>query len=385
MGFRTRRHVEEPQLEDHRNVKIFSSLLVLLFCASCSLFAPSDHFGAKPVSYGELSGWQQDNHLEAIGTFLATCETLGKKPRGESEGSGLSVPASVWQSLCMDAAAVARTGSNDRARIFFEQRFSPWRVNNNGSERGLFTGYYEPVLYGATHKYGDFMYPIYVTPPGLARQKPYLTRGEIDSGALSGKKLEMLWVDDPVMLFFLHIQGSGRVKLANGKQLYIGYDDQNGHKYVALGKLMGDEGTLPKDQINFFTIRQWLYDHKDEAFDMMARNPSYVFFRQRDKPGAIGATGVALTPRRSLAVDSRYIPYGLPLFLETELPPEPQRPPVPFHRTVIAQDTGGAIRGPVRGDIFFGPGDEAEYMAGYMKGRGVYTLLVPKEIVSQLE
>jgi len=188
-----------------------------------------------------------------------------------------------------------------------------------------------------------------------------------------------------VMRFFLQIQGSGRVKLTTGKELHVGYAGKNNQPYISLGKIMGEEGLLPKDQINFFTIRQWMYKNPDRAFALMERNPSYVFFRTVDSPGAIGAVGAVLTPARSLAVDNNYIPYGLPIYLETELPPEPQRQPMPFKRLMVAQDTGGAIKGPVRADIFFGTGDEAEYMAGYMARKGVYTLLVPNEIIRQVK
>ena len=157
-----------------------------------------------------------------------------------------------------------------------------------------------------------------------------------------------------------------------------------GNDKIALKKLlndMGDEGLIPKDQINFFTLRQWLYTHPEQAFAMMERNPSYVFFHRVDTAGPVGAAGAVVTPRRTLAVDSRYIPYGMPLFLDVDLPPWPGSDKgTPFDRLMIAQDTGGAIRGPVRGDIFFGAGDEAEYLAGYMKGRGVYSLLVPREV-----
>jgi membrane-bound lytic murein transglycosylase A len=172
--------------------------------------------------------------------------------------------------------------------------------------------------------------------------------------------------------------------MADGSVMHVGYAGQNGHEYVSLGKIMGDEGVLPKDKINFFTIRQWLYDNPSHAIEMMTRNPSYVFFKPIDREGAVGAVGVVLTPRRSLAIDSKYIPYGLPLFLETTLPGVHGGSATSFNRLMVAQDTGGAIRGPVRGDIFFGVGEEAEYLAGYMKNRGTYNLLVPKEAADQL-
>ncbi len=358
------------------------SLLLLFWCSACAFFQPKDHFGTRPVSFAALSGWQEDNHLMALKSFLASCPALSAKARPATESSGVRIPEAVWQSLCADARQ--SEASPVLARQFFERRFVPYRVTNNGRDEGLFTGYYEPVLYGAYRQYGDFQYPVYMAPPELKDSRSYYTQAEINRGALEGRKLEMVWVDDPVMLFFLQVQGSGRIKLTTGQQLYIGYAGKNNQPYISLGKVMGDEGLLPKDQINFFTIRQWLYQHHDQAFRLMEKNPSYVFFKTRKEPGAVGAIGAVLTPMRSLAVDNSYIPYGLPLFLETELPPEPQFAPEPFRRLLIAQDTGGAIKGPVRGDIFFGHGDEAEFFAGYMAKKGVYSILVPREITSQL-
>lgn len=355
------------------------SIVLLLMLGGCAFFTPPDKFGAQPVTFNELSGWETDDHTPALDAFIASCTVLAKSPKAESSGSGLSLSPTQWQSLCVDAAQ-----SRQAPRAFFERRFLPYRVNNNGREEGLFTGYYEPVLYGAYRRYGDFQYPLYMAPPELVEGERYLTHADINTGALDKRRLEIVWVDDPVMRFFLQIQGSGRVKLTNGKTLYVGYAAKNGHAYVAVGKIMAEEALLPRDQINFFTIRQWMYNNPDRAFALMERNPSYVFFKVREEKGAVGAVGALLTPARSLAVDSRYIPYGLPVYLETELPPEPQREPVPFKRLMVAQDTGGAIKGPVRGDIFFGTGDEAEYLAGYMARKGVYSLLVPKEIIGQI-
>jgi membrane-bound lytic murein transglycosylase A len=351
-------------------------LLLLTGCAT----GPKDHFESRPVTFQELSGWAQDDHLEAVQVFIKSCEVLGRKSRAATVGSDIQVREPVWKSLCEDAKKATNPA---QAKTFFERRFVPYRIANNKNERGLFTGYYEPVLFGSLKKTGDFKYPLYAPPPELKDSKPYLTHAEIVAGGLKGRGLEILWVDDPVMLFFMQIQGSGRVKLKDGRELRVGYADQNGHPYGSLGKIFGDENILPKDQINFFTIRQWLYNNPSQAMAMMQRNPSYVFFKIIDKPeGPFGAVGVALTPMRSLAVDDEYIPYGLPLYLETQLPPK--NAPFPFKRLMIAQDTGGAIRSPVRGDVFFGAGDRAEYLAGYMAMRGVYTMLVPHEIASQM-
>ena len=387
MVVRARHPVEKPQLENHRNVKArlirLGGLGLLLLCSGCAWFAPKDKFGATPTRFEQLEGWQEENHAEAAQVFVRSCETLARKPRPETVGSELALSAPLWKSLC-DEAKWAQSNPL-QAKLFFEQRFVPYRVNNRGKEEGLFTGYYEPVLFGSRRKHGDFRYPLYRMPPEAQTQRPYFSHAEINDGALTGRGLELAWVDDPVMLFFLQIQGSGRLRLDTGQEIQISYAGGNGHPYVSLGKVVGDEGLLPKDQINFFTLRQYLYNNPAEAMALMERNPSYVFFKELPQLGAIGSVGVVLTPQRSLAIDPKHIPYGLPLYLQTRIPNPDGGPDTAFRRLMIAQDTGGAIRSPVRGDIFFGPGDAAEFMAGNMKGRGGYALLVPREIVSQLE
>jgi len=363
--------------------RLLLSLCLLAAMSGCALFRPADHFESRPVAFEALDGWSDDYHSQALATFLSACPSLIKGTRGATGGSGIRVDAGLWQSLCADAMSVPRD-NNLAARAFFERRFAPYRISNNNKETGLFTGYYVPTLYGSLTRKKAYAYPLYRMPPEVKNGSPYLSHADIAGGALAGRGLELLWVDDPVMLFFTQVQGSGRVRLDNGMQMLVGYAGKNNHPYVSLGKIMGDEGLLPKDGINFYTIRRWLYDHPERAFELMQRNPSYVFFKRLDQPGAVGAIGSVLVPQRSLAVDNRYIPYGLPLFLETDLPALPQQPAQRFHRLMLAQDTGGAIRGPVRGDVFFGEGSQAEYFAGNMKGRGVYTLLVPNESTDQM-
>jgi membrane-bound lytic murein transglycosylase A len=355
---------------------ILAVMLVLSACGGGS----KDRFEARQLNYDELSDWRQEDHVAALEAFKKSCAVLARKSRPATPASAINIDPLLWGSLCSEAQQVS---GNEQAREFFERRFVPYRIANNGREQGLFTGYYEPVLYGSLRKTGDFRYPLYAPPPELKTSKPYYSRTEIERGALAKRGLEIMWVDDPVMLFFMQIQGSGRVRLQDGREVRIGYADQNGQPYVSLGKIMGDEGYLPKDGINFFTIRQWLYEHPAQAIPLMQRNPSYVFFKVMDKPEVVGAIGAPLTVRRSIAVDNKYIPYGLPLYMETQLPSN-SGVATAFHRLMVAQDTGGAIKSPVRADIFFGAGEEAEYMAGYMKNYGVYSLLVPKEITSQM-
>lgn len=364
-----------------KSVRYWLWLAVLCVSSGCASYMSEYDFSAEKTEFRKLSGWKKDNHLEALRVFLVSCDRRARaKPIPTSE-SNIEVAPKVWRSLCEEAKAIS---TKEAARQFFERRFVPFIISNHKNPQGLFTGYYEPLLYGSRKKQGDYRYPIYALPPDVPEGRPYYSRKEIDEGALSGKRLEIFWVDDPVMLFFLQIQGSGKIKLPDGSMTRVNYAGKNGHPYVGLGKVMKDERLLPPDNINFFTIRQWLYLNNERAFELMQRNPSYVFFAENKGPGPIGSVGVVLTPLRSLAVDNRFIPYGLPLYLQTELPAKPDQSPVAFQRLMIAQDTGGAIRGPVRGDVFFGSGDEAEYYAGNMKNRGTYSLLVPKESASRL-
>lgn len=361
-------------------------IVFVLFAASACSVEKSEkseigkNFGAHSVDFFNLSGWDYDNHEDALMAFRKSCSVLAKKSRPATNESRIDIKTSIWGSLCQDAEMAS---GKIRAKDFFERRFVPYRIVGNNKEEGLFTGYYEPFLYGSLRKTGRFKYPVYAAPPELKNNKPYYTRAEIDKGAIANRGLELLWVDDPVMLFFTHIQGSGRVRLENGKELRMGYADKNGQPYVSLGKIIGDEGYLPKDGIDFFTIREWFYNNPEKAPSLMQRNPSYVFFRVIEKDEVIGAAGVPLTPKRSIAIDNNFIPYGLPLYMETTLPSK-NGGQIPFNRLMIAQDTGSAIRSPVRADIFFGAGKDAEYLAGNMKNYGVYTLLVPKEIMAQM-
>jgi membrane-bound lytic murein transglycosylase A len=278
-------------------------------------------------------------------------------------------------------------------------------ASDHGEREGLFTGYYEPLLMGSRQPDKRFHIPLHRRPDDLIqvdlgrfdsdlegrritgrvidqRLLPYPTRAEIDAGALDGKSLEMLWVDDDVAKFFLQIQGSGQVQLPDGSRIRVGYADQNGQPYRAIGRDLLDMGALAKGTVSLQSIRAWLEQHPDQAQTVMEKNRSYVFFRELpDVPGAEGppgAQGVPLTPGRSLAVDRRFLPLGVPIWLETSAPSP--NGPKPLDRLVVAQDTGGAIRGPIRGDLFWGTGSDAEYGAVHMQSRGRYYLLVPRAL-----
>jgi membrane-bound lytic murein transglycosylase A len=289
-------------------------------------------------------------------------------------------------------------------------------VTDRGVEReGLFTGYYEPELRGSRRRHGPYQTPLYREPGDLiqvdlgafredlegrriagrivgGRLEPYHDRRSIDRGALAGRDLELVWVDDPVDAFFLQVQGSGRIVLEDGTVLRVGYDAQNGHPYTAIGRELVERGEMPLEEVSLQSIRRWLEAHPEEAPDLMATNASYVFFRMLGGAGPLGSLGVPLTPGRSVAVDPRFLPLGAPVWLAGSMPAlpdevasgpstEPTEPigSLPLRRLLVAQDTGGAIRGPVRGDVFWGAGERAEAVAGRMKHPGRLWLLLPTD------
>ncbi|MEZ5690074.1 MAG: MltA domain-containing protein [Rickettsiales bacterium] len=366
-------------------------LLVLglfAFISGCSI--PSeDRFIIKKQDFQQLNGWDWQNHLAALHSFRKSCVALSKKAHPATVISNIRIDAEIWQDLCTKAE---KAQNAQEAQSFFEENFIPYRVFNNDSYEGMFTGYYEPILSASLRKTARFKYPVYALPSELETGKydksnPYYSRQEIEEGALKGRKLEILWTDDPVMLFFMQIQGSGRVKLRNGEELQIGYAGKNWQPYVSLGKVMIEKGLLTKEEVSLFSIRDWLYKNPEEASELMRSNPSYVFFRIIEGKGAVGSIGVVLTPFYSIAVDNRYMPYGLPVYIQTKIPLVGDNTDsidkvdnISFNQLTIAQDTGGAIKSPIRADIFFGAVSRAEYMAGNMKNYGSYSLLLPKRV-----
>lgn len=353
------------------------------------------------TEFAALPGWTEERPASALAVFLVSCGA----PRGGSDlGRVVAAGERAMAALC--AAARAVPTDEAAARAFFEGEFTPYSLRDGEDDVGLFTGYYEPELAGDRRRRGPFVHPLYLHPrdmqvvdlgdfkrdlagrklTGIVRQgrfRPYWDRAEIEAGALAGRGLELLWVSDPVALFFLQIQGSGRVRLPDGTLVRVGYAGQNGHDYTAIGKVLVERGEMTLEEVSLQSIRAWLRAHPREARGVLDANRSYVFFRTLPGRGAVGAAGVELTAGRSLAVDDDFLPYGLPLFLSTTLPaaPEVGRPAETlFARLLVAQDTGGAIRGPVRGDLFLGAGAEAEAIAGRMKQRGRLWLLWPKRL-----
>lgn len=342
----------------------------------------------KPVKFAELPGWERDDLREVWPAFLASCSALAKKPE--------------WREPCTVARDVDATRDKS-IRTFFEAFFIPHHViNADGTDTGLVTGYYEPLLHGARKRGGPYQTPLYRAPDDLLtidlagvypelknlrlrgrlvgnKVVPYLSRAELmqSSEALAGK--ELLWVDDAVEAFFLQVQGSGRVRLTDAKEtVRVAYADQNGHPYKSIGRYLVDKGEMTLEQASAQNIKAWFLAHPERRQELLNANPSYVFFKEErlvdPARGPKGALGVPLTPQRSIAVDTQYIPLGTPVFLATTRPGSE----VPLRRLVMAQDTGGAIRNAVRSDYFWGYGADAGDKAGKMKQRGMMWVLLPK-------
>ena len=384
-----------------RNILILTTVFILAACAVAPPEPDVDPDAAEPQlrliasSYADLPGWGADDVSRILPALQPSCQRLEKKPAEQPVGL-LSEAGTVgdWQAICRDL--LATPGKQLASRI--QHHLQPWQVLADDEPVGLFTGYYEPSLQGSFSRGGPYQTPLHRRPDDLVmvdlgefrdtlrgqriagrvqdgRLRPYESRAEIVAGDWPHDDEVLLWVDDPVDAFFIQIQGSGVVDLPDGSQQRIGYAGQNGHPYYAIGRALIERGELTRETVSLQSIRAWLADHPDEAEDLMNRNPSYVFFRAIEGDGPIGAEGVALTSGRSLAVDRTLIPFGLPVWLATDAPSE-RHPPI--RRLVMAQDTGGAIRGPVRGDLFWGNGTEAEYHAGHMQAQGRYWLLLPR-------
>jgi membrane-bound lytic murein transglycosylase A len=317
---------------------------------------------------------------EALPAARAACEAIllgtADAPIGPD---GLAGRTRDWWSPC--AALLAVPPDDDTIRNTIEVLFEPFLVAD-GAE-GLFTGYYEPELPGAREPSTTYSAPIYRRPPDLTGGEPYLRRRDIEAGALAGRGLELAWVD-PIDAFFLQVQGSGRISLADGNRIRVGYAASNGHPYTAIGRLLVERGDLTKDAATMQTVRQWLRDHPDQAAALMRENARYIFFREIEGDGPVGSLGVALTPGRSLAVDASLLPLGAPIWLETTYPAGTPEAGRPLRRLMVAQDTGGAIKGAVRGDIYWGSGEAALQYAGPMKQRGRYYLLLPKAVADRI-
>ncbi|WP_405359947.1 murein transglycosylase A [Roseobacter sp.] len=329
------------------------SLAAAILAGSFGMIGPvTAETSINVLSFDDLDGWQSDDHAAAFETFRTTCQDMDNPD---------------WRAVCSYAT------SNPDPKAFFELLFRPVLIEDGNP--ALFTGYFEPELTGSRQKTGRFRYPIYAMPPEAKETGLWYSRRQIlDGGVLRGRGLEIAWVDDPVELFFLQIQGSGRVNLPDGEKLRVGYAGANGHTYKSIGAELVRRGTYQPHQVSAEVIKNWVRRNPAAGRELLFHNPSYVFFREVSEVpsdrGPLGAMNRSVTTLRSIAVDPKFTPLGAPVWIEKDGED-------PLRRLMVAQDTGSAIKGAQRADVFFGTGDQAGREAGKLKDPGRMIVLLP--------
>lgn len=325
-----------------------------VFCAAEAMASPQ----VTILGFDDLNGWAEDDHDAALTVFRNTCTDM---------------PAREWRNLC------ALATSQPDARAFFELFFLPVLIEDG--EEMLFTGYFEPELSGSRERDGRYLYPIYMLPPDMPSSGPWLTRQEIDEGALEGRALELAWLANPVDLFFLQVQGSGRIRMDDGTMMRVGYGGSNRHPYSSIGQALIRRGEMQSHEVSADAIRSWVQLNPEKGRELLWTNRSYVFFREVSEVpphlGPLGAMNRSITDLRSIAVDPDYTPLGAPVWIERE-------GDSPMNRLMVAQDTGSAIKGAQRADIFFGTGLEAGREAGQVRDTGRMVVLMPIELALAL-
>src|SRR6202142_1498317 len=356
-----------------------------------------------PLNWADIAGWASDDHVQAYKAFRVSCGSIAaqRNPPEDSKALGASL-----REPCRAAKAQEIT-EDGKARAFFEANFLPLQISRLGEDAGFVTGYYEPIVDGSRTLTDVYNVPVYRRPSNLfvrgfkqsaaslpnkgqvfrkiGRRKlvPYYDRGEIEDGAIAGRGLKICWLKNQTDLLFSQIQGSARIRLEDGSTIRINYDAHNGYPYTAVGRVLIDRGIIPKEQMSMQKIREWMEQNPDGAKERGGQNRAYGFFLEvpiSDKDEAVGAQGVPLTPGRSIAVDKSLHVYGTPFFIEGELPIESERSKTPFRRLMVAQDTGSAITGPARADIYYCAGPDAGRVSGRFRHNMRFVMLVPKSL-----
>lgn len=346
-------------------------VVAALFLASCSA-PPTAPITLEAVDFNEVAGWENTNHSAALTAFKQSCRKFQSHPKTMPViVADTATAPDVWQNTCR----IASTAPN--AKQFFATHFTPHKaIANGGSDSGLLTGYYEPTLKGSLTKTAATPYPLWGIPSDWSAQRPYLTRKQIDQQGLASKAKPVLWLADEVDRFFLHIQGSGIVQLPDGNKVKVAFAGKNNRPYTGIGKYLLDRKIVPPSQMSAPKLKDWLRKNPVEGKQAMWMNESYIFFKRGDSSqGAVGAQGVPLTAEASIAVDPTMLPYGVPVMLSTTLPYTNEK----YHPLVVTQDTGSAIKGPLRADLFFGASQRGEHLAGGMKQSAKFFILLPKQ------
>ncbi|OYX88567.1 MAG: transglycosylase [Azorhizobium sp. 32-67-21] len=354
----------------------------------------------EPVAYDAIPGWRADDARAAFTVFLNSCGALEQRPAETGPVSTPQLRAGL-EAACRNARALGPVVPDVTvARLFFEANFRPFRIVPERNPPGFLTGYYEPEVEGSATRTAEFGVPVYARPDDLIASRPasdgnrgavmrregdalvpYHDRAGIEDGALAGRGLEVAWIAHPVDLFFMQIQGSARIRLTDGRVLRLNYDGHNGYPYTPVGRILIERGLVPREEMSMARIREFIEADPQAGRDLMRQNRSFVFFKAvplSGDEGALGAEGVPLTAGRSIAVDRHLHTYGSPIFIDARLPLGGPAPQDAFRRLMIAQDTGSAIVGPARADLFFGAGDSAAMVAGRIRHPGAFVLLAPR-------
>jgi membrane-bound lytic murein transglycosylase A len=356
----------------------------------------------RPVAFADLPGWPGPDIATAFEAFRRQAVEILERGSGFRRIAAFGGERQDWMSLCQAAE------DTPDPQVFFQTHFKPYQVEDQSQPEGLFTGYYEPLLQGSLTPSPDYPVPVYAKPQDLvaftaqesqaagvsygrrcgSRAIPYATRKEIEQGCLQDKTEILCWVRDWVDAFFMHVQGQGRVDLSDGRSIRLSYAGKNGHPYTGIGHVLIERGVAPSHQMSMQVLRDWMHHNPEQARALMWHNASYIFFQIATVTdatlGGLGAAKVNLTPGHSLAIDRAWWMFGTPLWLDTTLPPEIARADTSIRRLMIAQDTGSAIKGRLRGDVFWGWGDDATAIAGHMKSQGRMTALLPLRVAERL-
>ncbi|MGE3784787.1 MAG: murein transglycosylase A [Alphaproteobacteria bacterium] len=392
-----------------RRGTIFTGMLAAVVLAGGSAVpSPAEPFRfpdaqLEPATWSDLNGWAGDDHIAAFTAFLTSCQPFLKDARPRDPRP---VGQALWE-ICRRTASL-KPATAAEARAFFEENFRPVRITKLGDAEGFLTGYYEPIVQGSRFPNQEFSVPLYRRPRDLEAQGykpgspsfpnsksvpigrrndkgelvPYPDRGQIEAGALDGRHLEICWVRDWFEALTIQIQGSARVMLEDGLMVRINYDSFNGHPYSSIGRVLIERNEIPREEMSMQRIKDWMKVNPNKAAEVRATNRSFVFFRitgldKNDEP--VGAQNVPLMPGRSIAVDKTHV-YGTPIYIEATLPIDSPRPVTPFRRLMIAQDTGSAIVGPARADLYWGAGDGSARIAGRIRHPGRFVMLLPREL-----
>lgn len=389
----------------HRIKLILAGIIAIIIAVLAIIYYVAiynPHLILLKSDFSRLPNWKTVDQTQAFIAFQQSCsEIIKRNPTQPFSYLTQSGQTQDWQDICLAANKI----NNPNAAIvkqFFEKWFDPYFVLNNFKSRGLFTGYYLPVLQASFNKDQQYSIPIYKLPKDLVKVNlglfrpefsgkfivgqlknntliPYPDRAAINNGAIQSSADVLAWSNNVLDLFYAQIQGSAIVQLTNKHQFVIGYDGDNGHKYTAIGKVLLENHALNKQNVSLQAIRNWLSQHPSQINNILNHDASYVFFRILGNNRPTGKEGIPLTPQGSIAIDNQYIPLGVPIWLDTVIPQNNSTiTMVPYQHLLVAQDVGGAIKGIVRGDVYWGTGDYAEFVAGHMRSPGRYWLLLPK-------